>query len=41
MIVDVLALVVLLFMFWGDSNGVDNWDKLDAIIDAHYRKTKE
>lgn len=33
---DVLALCLVVFLFWDDADGRDNWDRLDVIIHAHY-----
>jgi hypothetical protein len=30
---DILAIAILIFLFWGTP---DNWDKLDAIIGSKY-----
>jgi len=38
MIIDLLAAFIIIFLFWGDDNGVDNWDKLNIIIDTYYEQ---
>ena len=37
--VDFLSLGIIIFFTWNDKNGVDNWDKLDKIIDVYYKNS--
>ena len=33
---DILAIALLIFLFWNDEGQPDNWDKLDIIIQKAY-----
>jgi hypothetical protein len=38
-ITDILAIAVLIFLFWNNSDiEPDNWDKLNILIDSQYQK---
>jgi hypothetical protein len=37
----ILAVAALIFLFWDDPSGTDNWDKLNAIIEHHYQTIEQ
>ena len=34
----ILFVIILVFLFWDNDQHVDNWDRINYVVDTHYQQ---